>query len=78
MLQSEGAKMEIPSPERYPFVIFLSRGLSAGAVVLVRKLVLMSISALSQQRRNSGRPRGPPDSTRNGREGGSRFSEQQE
>jgi hypothetical protein len=70
--------MEKPSPEKYALVIFVSRDRSAGAVVPLRKLVLKSMAAHSHQRMNSGRPRGPPDSTRNGREGGSRFSEQQE
>lgn len=70
--------MKTLSPERYPFVTFLSRDLSAEAVVLLRELVLKLVAALSYQRMNRGRPRAPPDSTRNGREGGSGFSEPQE
>ncbi|SPE31933.1 hypothetical protein SBA2_640024 [Acidobacteriia bacterium SbA2] len=66
------------SPERYPFVIFLSRDLSTEAVILLRELVLKSMATINHQRMNSGRPRGPPDATRNRREGESRFSEQQE
>jgi hypothetical protein len=70
--------MQQPSPEKCALVIFVSRDRSAGAVALLRKLALKSIAAHSHQRMTSGRPRGPPDSTRNGREAGAGFPDQQD
>ena len=47
LLQSERAKMKKLSPQRYPLVIFLSQDLSAGAVVILREMFLISMSAPS-------------------------------
>jgi hypothetical protein len=66
--------MKETSPEKPRFEILPLRAVPAGPRMDMRESDPRPTAGLSHQSMTSKRPRGPPDSTRSAREGGSAFS----